>query len=1083
MKWSPLKQLYSMPNNTIQKIDEALATLSTEKSIEAGLSLASFLLQHMSTAGIKSTDPNSADFILLTALKLPNAERYDHWFQAHPKFKSDRACFALNDIKQGPIEAKLYALKTKKKLYISGAAHFTPNFEDALFTRQDPNAKVGIDFFLPPSNDSLLVVVSNNKSLRVVELKDRLTNTQKDIFAKWSNVASLEREQLHLTIWDSFKLKSINEAFYKGIANSFKDLVSHLEANGKSSNEARHFANRLHGRLLFCWFLDKKGFINRDSNYFDTTHTDATQYYKDKLELLFFDTLNTSQNERERSHPDQKTPYLNGGLFEAQPDDWRGSNVPFPQGFFVRLYEHFDEFNFTTDESTPDYEQIAIDPEMLGKIFENLLAEINEDTGEQARKAKGAFYTPREIVAYMCRESVREYLYTAIKAGDKAKIAIDKLLDTSDSDWAKSGTNSRRDTGEAALREKIIESLDEMKVLDPACGSGAFPIGMLHLLVQLYERLDGRFDAYKTKLGIMERNIYGVDIEPLAIEIARLRSFLALVVDQEYIEKKANGGIDTLPNLEFKFVCANTLIPLTRQSSLGDSGKYESLLEIKREYFKATPKQREKLETKYNTLRQQGTMFDSRLNDQLQTYDPFNNDHPASFYDQHLMHDITDAFSLVIGNPPYVQLQKNKGTLANLYQPVNYQTFVRTGDLYALFYEHGLELTKKDTGLLCFITSNKWMRAGYGESLRSYLTSKDPVLLIDFGGFKVFESASVDTNILLARNDSFGGSMRACHMKNDFVRGGSVTEYVKANSSHVTTLTNGPWFIGNDAERSLNTKLKSIGTPLKDWDVKIYRGILTGLNEAFIINTATKDKLIAEDSKSAEIIKPILRGKDIKRYGYDWCDTWLIMTGYDLDVQKLYPAIFKYLKDVGDQIESGKLKVKGKGLYKRDDQGKNWWNLRACDYYPELEKEKLAWPETMRVHRNGNPNFPRFITLPKDKFCDKTLFFVPTTNTKFLTGVLNSKIGWYLADKFADKLDSGGYMMQKAYVEKFPIVKPTKKITHYVSEIEDAVDKIISQRKLSLTADVSDLEKKINQLVYQLYDLTPNEIALIEGVN
>jgi methylase of polypeptide subunit release factors len=867
-----------MPNNTIQKIDDALATLATEKSIEAGLSLASFLLQHMSTAGIKSTDSNSADFILLTALKLPNAERYDHWFQAHPKFKSDRACFALNDIKQDPIEAKLYALKTKKKLYISGAAHFTPNFEDALFTRQDPNAKVGIDFFLPPTNDSLLVVVSNNKSLRVVELKDRLTNTQKDIFAKWSNVASLEREQLHLTIWDSFKLKSINEAFYKGIANSFKDLVSHLEANGKSSNEARHFANRLHGRLLFCWFLDKKGFINREVNYFDTTHTDATQYYKDKLELLFFDTLNTPQNERERSHPDQKTPYLNGGLFEAQPDDWRGSNIPFPQGFFVRLYEHFDEFNFTTDESTPDYEQIAIDPEMLGKIFENLLAEINEDTGEQARKAKGAFYTPREIVAYMCRESVREYLYTATKAGDKAKIAIDKLLDTSDSDWAKSGTNSRRDTGEAVLREKIIEALDEMKVLDPACGSGAFPIGMLHLLVQLYERLDGRFDAYKTKLGIMERNIYGVDIEPLAIEIARLRSFLALVVDQEYVEKKPNGGIDTLPNLEFKFVCANTLTPLTRQSSLGDSGKYETLLEIKKEYFRADPKKREKLETKYSVLRQQGTMFDSRLNEQLQTYDPFNNDHPAVFYDQHLMHDITDAFSISIGNPPYVQLQKNKGALANMYEHVDYATFARTGDLYSLFYERGLELTQKDTGILCYITSNKWMRAGYGEKLRSYFASKDPVLLIDFGGFKVFESATVDTNIMLIRNGKFSGSMKTCHMKNDFMRGSTVAGYANNNLTYTSSLTSGPWFIGSSAERLLKEKIESLGTHLKDWKVQINYGIKTGLNEAFILDEVTKDKLIAEDVNSADLIKQIIRGKDIKKYHYTLPGLYVIAT-------------------------------------------------------------------------------------------------------------------------------------------------------------------------------------------------------------
>jgi methylase of polypeptide subunit release factors len=910
-------------------------------------------------------------------------------------------------------------------------------------------------------------VVSNNKSLRVVELKDRLTNTQRDIFTKWSGVASLEREQLHLTIWESFKLKSINEAFYKGIANSFKELVSHLEAAGKSANEARHFANRLHGRLLFCWFLDKKGFINREVGYFNIDHTDATQYYKDKLELLFFDTLNTPQPERERSHPDQKTPYLNGGLFEAQPDDWRGSNVPFPAGFFVRLYEHFGEFNFTTDESTPDYEQIAIDPEMLGKIFENLLAEINEDTGEQARKAKGAFYTPREIVAYMCRASVREYLYTATKAGDKAKTSIDKLLDTSDSDWAKSGTNSKRDAVEPALREKIVKALDEMKVLDPACGSGAFPIGMLHLLVQIYERLDTRFDPYRTKLGIMERNIYGVDIEPLAIEIARLRSFLALVVDQEYVEKKPNGGIDTLPNLEFKFVCANTLIPLTRQSSLGDSGKYETLLEIKKEYFKATPKQREKLETRYSTLRQQGTMFDSKLNEQLQTYDPFNNDHPASFYDQHLMHDISEAFSISIGNPPYVQLQKNKGALANMYEHVNYATFARTGDLYALFYERGLELTKSGGGLLCYITSNKWMRAGYGEKLRSYFGTKDPVLLIDFGGFKVFESATVDTNILLVRNDTFNNNFITCHMKNDFVRGNSIADYVQAHSNPMDTLTNGPWFVGGDAERSLKAKIECVGTPLKDWDVKINYGIKTGLNEAFIIDDEMRDKLIAEDPKNEEIIKPILRGKDIKRYSHDWQYKWLLMTGYDMDIPKLYPIVYKYLKEIGDLIESGKMKVKGKGLYNRDDQGKNWWNLRACDYYSDFATEKIFWSDIATE--------PSFSLAGPNVFANNTIYMITGPDLPYLISILNSPVIKYYFPLVATDLGENGNRYFKQFVELLPIPEADSETKNTLGELARALTMLKQDIK-----DTASIEQEINHRVYRLYSLTPEEIALIE---
>lgn len=1008
-----------MPNNTIQKIDEALATLATEKSIEAGLSLASFLLRHMSTAGIKSTDSNSADFILLTALKLPNAERYDHWFQAHPKFKSDRACFALNDIKQGPIEAKLYALKTKKKLYISGAAHFTPNFEDALFTRQDPNAKVGIDFFLPPSNDSLLVVVSNNKSLRVVELKDRLTNTQKDIFAKWSNVASLEREQLHLTIWDSFKLKSINEAFYKGIANSFKDLVSHLEGAGKSSNEARHFANRLHGRLLFCWFLDKKGFINREVNYFDTTHTDATQYYKDKLELLFFDTLNTPQNERERSHPDQKTPYLNGGLFEAQPDDWRGSNVPFPQGFFVRLYEHFGEFNFTTDESTPDYEQIAIDPEMLGKIFENLLAEINEDTGEQARKAKGAFYTPREIVVYMCRESVREYLYTATKAGDKAKIAIDKLLDTSDSDWAKSGTNSRRDTGEATLREKIIEALDEMKVLDPACGSGAFPIGMLHLLVQLYERLDGRFDAYKTKLGIMERNIYGVDIEPLAIEIARLRSFLALVVDQEYVEKKPNGGIDTLPNLEFKFVCANTLIPLTRQSSLGDSGKYETLLEIKKEYFKADPKKREKLETKYSTLRKQGTMFDSRLNEQLQTYDPFNNDHPAGFYDRHLMHDISSAFSVVLGNPPYVQLSSKKITPEEKKLLLAlYGSSMGRLNTFGFFTKMGIGMLEKN-GIQTFIIPNTILTQEYYEELRRFLIEETQITQIVDIKTLPFESAVVENVILINKN---------CQPLNPVI----VVEYdgkcfIKAKSISQESFKEEVNFNFNirQSEKkliNLTSKIKGDHKKLKD---------IFNINQAIALK-GSRNKWVTKDGNDSKYKKVLVGGRNINKYTLNW-------TG-------------EYLNYTPEAIHSSK----NPEIFEADEK----------IFFRRVSRNLIATIDTEHYYALHTI----VVITPKSKGSNNQL------PLKYVLGIFNSKLfNFYYNQLFASTKTVFSEIGAKKIAE-MPIATSSDDLMHSVQKaVENALKAGQSGGKTKVYED------EIDSLVYKIYDLTPDEIALIEG--
>lgn len=1058
-----------MQSSTIEKLNTALDELENKRDIRGGIETAQILLGHLGIHGQIKTDET-----IMSYLKLPNAERYDTWFQTHPHFPSSRACFKLNDPSEGLVEAKLYALNKKSKLFISGSVHFSPNYEDAEFTRNNPKMKIGIDFFLTPDNSSLLVVLSKDKFLRVVELKGKLTNTQVEIFSQWEDAATLsKKETIHTLLWDSFKLKSINKKFYTGIANSFKDLVSHLEENGKNSNDARIFANRLHGRLLFCWFLDKKDFINKEMKYFDLEGLASDEYYTNKLEPLFFDTLNTEQGDerKQKNNFDQKTPYLNGGLFEDQDTDWREEGRSFPAGFFTRLYDHFNEFNFTTDESTTEYEQIAIDPEMLGKIFENLLAEINvnDETNEQARKAKGAFYTPREIVSYMCVESIREFLHTSTGANEKQKTEINTLLDTSDADWAKSGTNSRRDAMPKEFREKVIAALDDLKVLDPACGSGAYPMGILHLMLRLYERLEGRFDVYKTKLKIMENNIYGVDIEPLAIEISRIRSFLALVVDQDYIEKKPNGGIDTLPNLEFKFVCADTLTPLV-DAALDEGGRYTEMLELKKQYFKATPKQREKIEDKYEKLRTQGSMFNADLSAQLATYEPFSNNSSASFYDQRLMHDIQDAFDLTIGNPPYVQLQKNQGALANKYQDIKYKTFARTGDLYVLFYERGLALTKSDTGLLCYITSNKWMRAGYGKKLRSYFLQNQPILLLDFGGFKVFESATVDTNILLIRNNSAELDLKACHFKNDFKPSDDIKSYLAERSEQLTSLTDEAWFIGNTLERSLKEKIEAAGTSLKDMDVEINYGIKTGCNEAFVIDTETKDRLIAEDPKSAEIIKSMLRGKDIQRYAYDWKDVWLITTGYGLDIEHKYPAVFKYLKSVGDDIEAGKIKSKGKGLYKRDDQGKNWWNLRACDYYEEFEKEKIMWTDIAKE--------PSFVLVPQGVYANNTIYMINTEQARYITAILNSSIVKFYLPLTATDLGGGGNRYFKQFVELCPIPDAEKQVRDQLSQFVD----IIQEKKTNDTeADTLVLEKEIDELVMDLYNLTEEEKEIIRN--
>lgn len=399
----------------------------------------------------------------------------------------------------------MYGVNKAKKQIISWTTALTPNFEDEPFNSK---FNIGIDFIVPKSADRIIIVLTSNYVIRTLELKGDLTATFQEIFGKWLAIKDFANKTgVHTALWESFDLQPLNKKFYAGISERFITLRQHLVKESiLDEKHASMFANRLIGRIIFTWFLDKKCIINPDLKYFDSQSFDSdTDYYKSKLENLFFGVLNTPINERE--YKDEMTPFLNGGLFERRKNDlYKDSNLSFPKNYFDDLYNFLSGYNFTTDESTSQFQQLAIDPEMLGRIFENLLAEIVEETGEQARKAKGAFYTPREIVDYMCKESLKEYLKTKLPEDTYRDQRLYQLIDAPDKDFQDQDHNWRRDW--KPYKDAIITALDNLKVLDPACGSGAFPIGMLQLLVRVYERLEPRFDSYKAKLQIIEKNIY-----------------------------------------------------------------------------------------------------------------------------------------------------------------------------------------------------------------------------------------------------------------------------------------------------------------------------------------------------------------------------------------------------------------------------------------------------------------------------------------------------------------------------------------------------------------------------------------------
>jgi len=915
-----------------------------------------------------------------------------------------------------------------------------------------------------------------------------------------------------------------------------------------------------------------------------------TRFYKAILQNLFFATLNQEQDKRgfRKRNPAgldphrgitnlyryedlftdperfltlvRPIPFLNGGLFECLDEVYRKAEgrpdhridgfsdhpknplrVPdylfFGEERTVDLSDAYGErryarvrglihilrrYNFTVTESTPLDQEVALDPELAGKVFENLLAAYNPETALTARKATGSYYTPREIVEFMVEESLIHVLGDALRQAHPNAPDIDnrlrQLLDPAD----ESNPFSPEET------ETLIDAIDRLKIIDPACGSGAFPMGALHTLVFLLGKLDPRNERwmhkqieraraipdptvrekviadienafqrneldYGRKLYLIENSIYGVDIQPIATQIAKMRFFIALVVDQKPDPSQPNCGIRPLPNLEIRFVAADTLKRIRQkpQQAIPDphlEDLQEQIRQVRVQYFTArTPETKAKLRQKDADLRQQlaeelrKSGWDDAVARMLAHWDPYDQNASAPFFDPEWMFGIRDGFDIVIGNPPYIQLQKAydaKRKYADLYINEGYATFDRRGDIYCLFYERGVELLRPN-GILAYITSNKWMRAGYGEKLRDYFTTHtNPLLLIDLGP-GVFESATVDTNILLLQRAPNQNRLRAFTYTD---RTQSLRDALQTHAAPMPPLTKDAWFIGGDAEHRLKQKIERIGKPLREWGVKIYRGILTGLNEAFIIDTATRQRILdackddAERQRTEAIIKPILRGRDIKRYTYEWKGLWVILipAGWTNKYRGQEPAedfIRRNMPSLMSHLSRFEAKARA-----RDDQGDYWWELRPCAYYPEFEKEKVVYSEIVRE--------PQFHYDTEQFFVEATAFLMTGSQTKYLCALLNSKpVAFFFKRYYAGGgLGEEGYRYKKAFLENLPIPTLTPENQSLVSQIEALVDAILARKRGNPPADTRDLERDIDQLVYRLYDLTPDEIRLVEGM-
>ena len=890
------------------------------------------------------------------------------------------------------------------------------------------------------------------------------------------------------SIENAFSVEPVNKEFYNGVKeyfdNIYKDVIKYFN---KDENRAKEFALRFLGRILFCWFLREKELIPSEilnSKVFENLKY-KKNYYSDVLEDLFFNVLNIDMEKRSFSKDrvisnyEKEIPFLNGGLFSKKEDD---EAVQIIDDDIVKgLFEFFEMYNFTVDESAPFDVEISIDPEMLGRIFENLLAEINPETKESARKETGSFYTPREIVDYMVMEAIKLYLYKKLP---DIKDKIDRIFDIEDSI-----EYSDKE------RESILKNIHDMIILDPACGSGAFPLGILQRVFNVIDKLDPKHEYYKDyiinklpsgtkeefkklydakkfsyayKLDILQSMIHGVDIQPIAVEVSKLRAFLSLVVDEKKEEKESNFGIKTLPNLEFQFICANTLVPLEVNSAeeLFIKGHIENLKKSIKNYFNIHDKEDKKVAENDIEAFFEQIERDENLERATKTlicsWHPFKNK-AALYFDSELQFGLERNFDIVIGNPPYIQLQTMAKDLKEMYQNAGYESFKSTGDIYQLFYEKSLKLLS-DEGVSSLITSNKWMRAGYGVSTREYFYKNADVLrIIDLGAGR-FESATVDVNII------FYSKTKKKNIKGErsfdgVTYSGSLKEISSAEFDAVVSEAGREWVIMSGLERSIFNKI-SKHKALKDWDIKINYGVKTGYNEAFIIDEETKERLIKEDKKSAELIKPLVRGRDIKRYSYDFKNLYLIATfpALKLNIDK-YKGIKKYLESFGKRLEqSGE-----KGCRKKT--GNKWFETQDnIAYYEDFEKPKLIYPETTT---SANFYYDEENFIP-----DKTNFIMTGEHLKYIMAVLSSKIGLYGFYNFYSKIKLGnvGFQYRKDALELFPIPEADTNTKKMIVKLVDSIINLKKQNK-----DTYSIEKDIDNIVYSLYGLTDEEIKVIEG--
>ena len=803
----------------------------------------------------------------------------------------------------------------------------------------------------------------------------------------------------------------INKKFYAVYSQARQNLFEDLVADNPETDKLHLLekVQKILDRFLFMCFCEDKGYIGNVGESDPLTKRIFVNAMDSFTGSMWNEFLGIAKAIDKGAEKPIRIPPYDGGLFSPDPELEKlnvGNNA------FVHL-QPLAAYDFESE----------LDVNILGHVFEQSVSDIEElkasinnedfDKKKGKRKKQGIYYTPAYITGFIIEQTIGAWIEREKeKLGFADLPAIsddeDKLLSAAEADKKTKLDKNLKEkaTVHGNAWTKLQENLLNIRVLDPACGSGAFLNKAFRYLVVQHGKIYSQrqhygaaenlkdFDISRVDYHIVRNNLYGVDLSKESVEITKLSLWLQLVYHKE-----------KLPALEGSIHYGDSIVsdPNYSKAAFDWQGNFPNIVQ-----------------------------FEPETGNQLTDF----------------------GFDVVIGNPPYVR-QEFLSPVKPALQTIYGSFYNGVADLYTYFYKRGFQLLKPD-GFLGFITSSTFTKTGSGANLRDFLKTQTTVdRFVDFGDLQLFGEATNYPCIVIARNTKPDESHKVAFSGID-VLPDLETSGLLDNATQVENLQSNlgtdAWNFDRPEVEALRTKIFSKGRPLKEIVPAIYRGILTGLNESFIIDKATRDRLIKEDSKSADLIKPFLVGRDLKQWHYDYQDRYLIFTRHGTDIDQ-YPAIKKYFEQFRERLEPRPLNLS-------EDEKKNWKGRKPgpykwfeiqdnIAYYKSFEEPKIVYPLFQRV--------PKYTMCETVEYTNNLSFIIPTDKYSIL-GQINSRVIWFVTQSICENLRGGQwrYVMNGIWVEQFPFVEPQG------CEDDPATDK----GKLALLAKTAQ-EKAFKRLEYR----------------